>query len=227
MQRDTIKRLGQTLSAAVTIPLLIPFFFTTCRETILLDVHRWLEAERCNQRAGIWGLLFLLAAYKEYRTLYYYRLQRGNIFGAVLSVVLGRIYQGQVALFIRCPTIGPGLFLQHGYCTSIGAQQIGKNCWINQQVTIGYKDATVGPTLGDNVVVNVGARVLGPIHVGNNVTVGANAVVTKDVPDDCVVVGAPAYIVRRRGIKVREPLGQGPDANDTLSSSPRVLTRVQ
>lgn len=54
--------------------------------------------------------------------------------------------------------------------------------------------------------VTAGAKVLGAIAVGDNVTIGANAVVVKDVPSDCVVVGIPAYIIERNGIKVREPL---------------------
>ena len=83
---------------------------------------------------------------------------------------------------------------------------MGENCWINQQITIGYKDKSGRPQLGDNVRVTAGAKVLGNIKVGNNVTIGANAVVVKDVPDNCVVVGIPAYIINRDGTKVQERL---------------------
>jgi serine O-acetyltransferase len=83
---------------------------------------------------------------------------------------------------------------------------IGNNCWINQQVTIGHKDKTGRPQIGDNVRITAGAKVIGNIKIGNNVTVGANAVVVKDVPDHCVVVGVPAYIVKKNGIAVREKL---------------------
>nr|WP_275994314.1 hypothetical protein [Argonema antarcticum] len=83
---------------------------------------------------------------------------------------------------------------------------IGENCWINQQVSIGYKDKTGRPKIGDNVRITAGAKVLGNITVGNNVTVGANAVVIKNVPDNCVVVGVPAYIVKKNGLKVKEEL---------------------
>ena len=205
--KRAIKRLAETLSTASMLPLLIPFIFTTHRGIIVQDVHRWLEVERSDKQAAISGLLTLLAAYKEYRTLYYYRLRRGNLVGAVLAVLFEIVYRGQAALYLSCSDIGPGLFIQHGFSTVIAARRIGRNCWINQQVTIGYKDGTVGPVLGDNVVVCAGAKVIGPIRVGNDVTVGANAVVNKDVPDDCVVVGVPAYITRRHGIRVREALG--------------------
>jgi len=109
-------------------------------------------------------------------------------------------------LYIYTKDIGPGLFIQHGFATIISAQKIGQNCWINQQVTIGFLNDTDRPTLGDNVTIYAGAKVLGNVSIGDNSIVGANAVVVKDVPQNCTVVGVPAYIVRRNGVKVREPL---------------------
>jgi serine O-acetyltransferase len=101
--------------------------------------------------------------------------------------------------------IGPGLFIQHGFSTIIMAD-MGENCWINQQVTIGYKDKNSRPTLGNKVRITAGAKVIGDVKIGDNVTVGANAVVVKNVPDNCVVVGVPAYIVKKNGVKVKEEL---------------------
>ena len=109
-------------------------------------------------------------------------------------------------LYIYTKDIGPGLFIQHGFATIISAEKIGRNCWINQQVTIGYLNDTDTPTLGNNVVIHAGAKVLGRLRIGDNCTVGANAVVVKDIPENCTVVGVPAYIVRRDGVKVKEPL---------------------
>lgn len=73
---------------------------------------------------------------------------------------------------------------------------MGKNCWVNQGVNIGYTNRTDCPTIGDNVRISAGAAVLGNVHIGNNVIVAANAVVTKDVPDNCVVGGVPAKIIK-------------------------------
>ena len=76
---------------------------------------------------------------------------------------------------------------------------IGQNCTIAQQVVIGYKGAGQGPgtpTLGNNVYLGAGAKIIGKVVIGNSVRVGANAVVTKDVPDNATVVGVPARIVR-------------------------------
>src|SRR5258708_25971434 len=103
-------------------------------------------------------------------------------------------------------SIVSGLFIQHGFATIIMAKSIGKNCWINQQVTIGYADRASAPIIGDGVTINAGAMVLGNITVGDNVTIGANAVVIKNVPSNCTVVGVPAYIIRKDGIPVRERL---------------------
>ena len=74
---------------------------------------------------------------------------------------------------------------------------IGKNCCIGANVTIGGKSRWYEvPVIGDNVHISAGAKVLGPIRIGNNVTIGANAVVVKDVPDNCVVAGIPAKIIK-------------------------------
>lgn len=74
---------------------------------------------------------------------------------------------------------------------------VGRNCMIGQGVTIGGKSGWYEvPVIGDNVEIHAGARILGPIRIGNNVIIGANTVVVKDVPDNCVVAGIPARIIR-------------------------------
>lgn len=74
---------------------------------------------------------------------------------------------------------------------------IGKNCLIGQNVTIGGKSGWFEvPHIGDNVEISAGARIIGPIRIGSNVIIGANAVVVKDVPDNCIVAGVPAIIIK-------------------------------
>lgn len=94
--------------------------------------------------------------------------------------------------------IGKNLFIDHGMGVVIGeTAEVGDNCTIYQGVTLGGtgKDHNKRhPTLGDNVVVGAGAKVLGNITVGNNVKIGANSVVLKDIPDDCTVVGVGRII---------------------------------
>lgn len=103
-------------------------------------------------------------------------------------------------------TIGKGLFIDHGMGVVIGETAvIGDNCLLYQGVTLGGTGKDKGkrhPTLGNNVLVGAGAKVLGPFTVGNNVKIAANAVVLNAIPDDCTAVGVPARVVRRKGEKV-------------------------
>ena len=138
--------------------------------------------------------------------MYYFRLFKGNFFGRLLSYILKFFYHPCPYFFLdNSCDIGAGLFVQHGFSTIIMAD-LGENCWVNQQVTIGHKDKNGRPQIGNNVRITAGAKVLGNIKVGDNVTIGANAVVVKDVPDDCVVVGIPAYIIEKEGIKIKRSL---------------------
>lgn len=74
---------------------------------------------------------------------------------------------------------------------------IGRNCMIGQGVTIGGKSGWYEvPVIGDNVEICAGARIIGPVRIGNNVIIGTNAVVVKDVPSNCVVAGVPAVIIK-------------------------------
>ncbi|MEG1606165.1 MAG: serine O-acetyltransferase [Clostridia bacterium] len=108
--------------------------------------------------------------------------------------------------------IGDGLFIDHGMGVVIGeTTEIGRNVTLYQGVTLGGTGKDVGkrhPTLGDNVVVGAGARVLGPFKVGDGVKIGASAVVLKAVPDYATVVGNPGRIVRRSGVKPEIDLDQ-------------------
>ncbi|MDY3862704.1 MAG: serine O-acetyltransferase EpsC [Eubacteriales bacterium] len=108
--------------------------------------------------------------------------------------------------------IGKGLVIDHGMGVVIGeTAEIGDNCTIYQGVTLGGTGKDVGkrhPTLGDNVMVGAGAKILGPVKIGSRSKVAANAVVLHEVPKDCTAVGIPAKVVRRGGVKVKDDLDQ-------------------
>lgn len=99
-------------------------------------------------------------------------------------------------------TIGRRCFIDHGMGIIIGeTTEIGDDCTIYQGVTLGGTGKDEGkrhPTLGDRVMVSSGAKVLGPFRVGNDVKIGSGAVVLKEIPDGCTVVGIPGTIVKRR-----------------------------
>lgn len=184
--------------------------FSPVRAIIEEDMQRWLQETGHPEQPKLpkWrGLIWLLWRCPAFRNLFYYRIAREErITSRVLSELAKVFFKPMDTLYIYTPTIGPGLFIQHGFSTIISAKSIGKNCWINQQVTIGYSNMTDTPIIGDNVMITAGAKVFGNISIGNNSIIGANAVVFKDVPPNCTVVGVPAYIVKCDGKKVKKLL---------------------
>lgn len=184
---------------AINLPVLAPYWLIADRRKLDRDVERWCEiyGDEVLVKGRISRFLHLFSRLDEFRSLFYFRAKSAGIAPRILAVLFRKIYKGTPSLFInRHCEVGEGLFLQHCFSTIVDAN-IGKDCWINQQVTIGYKDDGGIPTIGDNVHICAGAKVLGNIKVGSNVVVGANAVVVKDVPDNCIVGGVPAKIIRR------------------------------
>jgi len=105
-------------------------------------------------------------------------------------------------------TIGKGLFIDHGSGVVIGETAIvGDNCTIYQGVTLGGTGKDTGkrhPTLGDNVMVGSGAKLLGNFTVGSGAKIASGAVVLTDIPENSTAVGVPAKVVRRNGFKVED-----------------------
>ena len=105
--------------------------------------------------------------------------------------------------------IGKGLFIDHGCAVGIGETTvIGDNCTIYQGATLGGTGKDKGkrhPTIGNNVTIGSGAKVLGPFTVGDNSKLAANAVVLNEIPPNSTCVGVPAHIVKRDNVKVAPP----------------------
>ena len=103
-------------------------------------------------------------------------------------------------------TIGKRLFIDHGMGLVIGeTTEIGNDCTLYQGVTLGGTGKDVGkrhPTLGNNVMVGAGAKVLGPVKIGDNSKVAAGAVVLHEIPEQSTAVGIPAKVVKHKGQKV-------------------------
>ena len=150
------------------------------RLVIEADIRRWLMILKKNFKINI-GIIYLLSFHKEFRNLFYYRI---GYWGRVLSIFC----PGRSSLIIHTESIGEGLFIQHGFATAIGAKSIGKNCFINQQVTIGYSNEVDCPVILDNVRINAGAIIIGKVTIGNNAVIGANCTVFSDVPDNCTII---------------------------------------
>lgn len=154
------------------------------------DAERWCKWK--GKSYTLYNIFNLLVIYKEFRNLFYYRIGFYSIF---IRWLLPGFDHLQITT--KRENVGGGLIIQHGFATIISAQQIGINCKIYQQVTIGYNHKLEAPIIGDNVEVCCGAKIIGGIRIGNNVVIGANSVVISDIPDNCIVAGVPAKLIRK------------------------------
>ena len=150
--------------------------------------------------------LSLILTYPGVKAIFFHKIS--NFFAIAKFDVIARV----ISQFSRFLTgieihpkakIGKNLFIDHGMGVVIGeTSEIGDNVTIYHMVTLGGISPSINsdsqreikrhPTLMDNVVVGSGAQILGPVTIGKNAKVGANAVVTKDVPDNAVMIGIPA-----------------------------------
>lgn len=119
-----------------------------------------------------------------------------------LNAFFGRCIIGRGAQF------GPGFVLIHSYGVVInGAVRGGHDVHIEHLVTIGAERGE-SPLLGDDVFIGAGAKIIGPVRIGSHTRIGANAVVTQDVPDHCTAVGIPARVIHPK------PSGGEPEGNE-------------
>ena len=145
---------------------------------------------------GVGAFIKVCTRQRVFRNLFYYRL------GEYVSVFIKWLLPPERTLTIWCPEIGKGCHFEHNYATYLNAERIGRDFYCLHLVTLGNDSQGQRPVIGDGVSIYTGATVFGGIHIGDNVTIGAGAVVSKDVPANCTVVGNPAVIVRKDGERV-------------------------
>jgi serine O-acetyltransferase len=170
------------------------------------DVFADYEAARRNEVRANWlRVLVGFLQYTGFRGMLLYRIGHWARRRRLRAVY--RLVERALQIFCRLnistgAEIGGGLALPHPRTIIIGdLSKVGKRGCILQGVTLGgagrkRPDGQSQPHVGDDVLIGAGAALVGPIQVGNRVRVGANAVVTRDLPDDCTVVGNPMRIVR-------------------------------
>lgn len=160
-----------------------------CKNTrFVADLARWSEWKQCPYTSRYWQFVFLMSEYKEFRNICYYRMGKAQYFVRWICPPLDSLY-------IHCRDIGGGLLIQHGFSTIINAESIGRNVKIFQQVTIGF-NGDKRPKIGNNVEICCGVKIIGGVMVGNNVVIGAQALVIKNVEDNVVVGGVPAKVLK-------------------------------
>jgi len=176
------------------------FYFILCLpHYVIFRLHRNREIIREDIKANILvmekefptnkGFFYLLAFCKQFRNLFYYRTRP-------ISALLNFYCRQRSSLMIQTSSIGKGFSIVHGISTLIGAKSIGDNFTAFQQVTIGGSHHGA-PVIKNNVVVYSGAVIIGKITIGNNVVIGANATVYKDIPDNSLVLPGSTRVMRR------------------------------
>lgn len=164
------------------------------------DLQVWIEnASYLRKYSELCAFGYLLANSKECRNILLNRLHRNPFMWVVVRI----LFRPLESCYINMPPekIGGGFSLQHGFSTIIAAKEIGENCRIFQQVTVGF-NGDKAPVIGDNVQITAGAIVIGDVHVGNGAYIGAGAVVVCDVPENATVVGVPARPIHKEAEKV-------------------------
>jgi serine O-acetyltransferase len=186
----------------------------TCQKLIFSDL------KRISKSQNIIVLIRFFISNASFKITFWYRVGHflqnkiGNSNNRATKLLLSIIYvfvflihkHNQYLTGIQIPfetKIGKSLFFAHFSCIIINSSAIiGDNCTIFQGVTIGSKRGEGVPVIGNNCVIAAGSKIIGDVKIGNNVEVGANAVVVKDIPDNAVVGGIPAKILNMNGEKI-------------------------
>lgn len=181
-------------------------------DLLRLDAERYYETAYYGRRRSATIRVRLWLLNPEFRCVASYRLRqaaqdlyrRNRLLGLVplaLSVVLRhRVFTVRHVHLSRDAVIGPGLYVMHAYGIMVGPSPIGDNCVLHQNVTIGDRVAAGDndvPRLGNNVWIGPGATITGGITIGDGVTVSAGTVLSKSVPDGCLVAGNPGRVIQR------------------------------
>ena len=187
-----------------------------------------------NRDPAARNVLEVILLYSGFHALFTYRI--AHFFCRIHFKFIARLLS-QIAKFLTgieihpAAKIGKGLFIDHGSGVVIGeTAEVGDNCTIYQGVTLGGTGKDKGkrhPTLGNNVMVGSGAKVLGPLKIGDNVKIAANAVVLQDIPSDSTAVGVPARVVKRFGSKVEYDMDQIHISDPVSQELCKLLYRIE
>ena len=190
--RDIIKFVSSLLFFLLYLPHLIIYcVFTKKRQYINSDLSTIRHQLNISLPLGV-QLLYQLHNNRYFRRVFYYRV------GPALDMLISWYRPGDKYFWVPFSTkVGKGLTYAHPYSTVLNAETIGDNFSCLHCTTIGKKGpGERRPRIGNNVTVGCHVAIIGDITIGNNVTIGAGSVIVKDIPDNAVVVGNPARIIK-------------------------------
>ncbi|MEZ7820754.1 MAG: serine acetyltransferase, partial [Patescibacteria group bacterium] len=137
--------LKMALNPIGTLLLLLLIVLNKENKELKMDLYRY------NKENNLKNLIKVFLNFKEFRNIFYYRAKKSSIISKIAVKLCKLFYKEEGTLIISCDNIKGGLFIQHGIATIITASEIGENCQINQQVTIGYNlNSGKPPVIGDN-----------------------------------------------------------------------------
>lgn len=186
------------LSFVFMIPADILFLFSGNRDVIRKDLEKY-SRETPYKNTGLRAFNFCLLINRPFRNIFYFRVQSSLILRNI-----SKLFFPPLTTIEIMGKIGEGFRISHNYAV-IHPEQAGKNLFVGHGATIGKGrpdgHGRVYPVLGDNVEIYANAVVFGGITIGNNVKIGAGAVVNRDIPDNCTVVENPCRIIEKRTSK--------------------------